>query len=155
MRNELYLYTCKDDRKKIRKQMTLVSNGAITMHIKQPTSVINPVIIISSEHIGENWSSINYAYIPDFSRYYFVDNIECRHDGVLVLTMTVDVLYTYKTDLLNTKFMIARSEKLSDPYFIDTERAIINRRIVTYKKLGKIDQSANGKKYTITVAGGT
>ena len=146
------LYRCKDDRKQVIKNPASIASD-ITMQIKEPTSIINPVVILSRESIGKNWASVNYAYITEFGRWYFVDNIECRHDGVLVLTMTIDVLYTYRTDLMNTQFLIARSEKINDKYYLDNERALINRRVVTYEKLGKIPQTS-GKKFTITVAGG-
>ena len=146
------LYNCKDDRKQVVKSPAAIATD-ISIQIKEPTSIINPVVILSRNSIVKNWASINYAYIPEFGRWYFVDNIECRHDGVLVLTMTIDVLYTYRTDIMSTQFMIARSEKINDKYYLDNERALINRRIVTYEKLGKIPQTS-GKKFVLTVAGG-
>lgn len=152
MKNLIELYVCTDDRKRIRKAPSKVASA--TIRLKEPTNIINPIVYISRETVGETFASVNYAYIPDFGRWYFIDSIECRAGGVLAFSLTVDVLYTYKDDLLNTSFMVARSQKKSDPYYIDNERALINRRVVTYKKLGKLTQNATGKKYVITVAGG-
>ena len=117
---------------------------------------MNPVITMSKVSIGEKWSTVNYAFIPEFKRYYFVDSIECLNDGLLSLSLTVDVLYTYSDDLLRTRFEIARSEKINNSYFIDTEKALRGRRVVKYLPIGTggIPQSATGNKYTITVAGG-
>lgn len=153
---KIYLYTCKDDRKKIVKNPVCLNKNGITIQLKAPTDVMKPTVILSMESIGENWASVNYAYIPEFKRYYFVDNIECKNDKVLSLSMTVDVLYTYRKDLLNTQFEIARSEKINSSYFIDTEKALRGRRVVKYLPVGngRIPQSATGNKYTITVAGG-
>ena len=152
---KISLYKCKDDRKKIvKKPAPIVEN--VLIRLKEPTNIMNPVITMSKVSIGEKWSTVNYAFIPEFKRYYFVDSIECLNDGLLSLSLTVDVLYTYSDDLLRTRFEIARSEKINNSYFIDTEKALRGRRVVKYLPIGTggIPQSATGNKYTITVAGG-
>lgn len=152
---KINLYKCKDDRKKIVKKPDPIVKD-VTIRLKEPTNIMNPVVTMSKESVGGNWSSVNYAFIKEFKRYYFVDNIECLNDGLISLSLTVDVLFTYADDLLRTQFEIARSEKINNSYFIDTEKAIRGRRVVKYLPVGTggIPQSATGNKYTITVAGG-
>lgn len=156
--SEIYLMTCKDDRKRIDKSPVNIRSDkqSIPMVIKEPTSITNPVVTISEAKIGKNWPSVNYAYIPLFQRYYFVDKITCLSSGLLELTMTIDVLYTYCEELVNTSFEVARSEALNSSYYIDTEKALMNRKEVVYEDgiIGYIPQDASGNKYVITVAGG-
>lgn len=162
--SDIYLYRYNCDRKKIVKHapddlktsfLSEISKITETFRIKEPSSIINPVVTVSKSSVGKDWASVNYAYIPMFKRYYFVDNITCLHDNLLQLDMHVDVLQSYYSQLLNTTFEIARSESINSEYYIDTEKALLQRRIVTYKKIGSITQSAaNTKKYFITVAGG-
>ena len=44
--------------------------------LKENTSIMNPSIIITGL---DSWTTVNYAYIPDFRRYYFVQNVTDRH----------------------------------------------------------------------------
>lgn len=154
--SEIYLMKCSDDRKRIMKTPSnvLLNDASISMHLKEPTSIISPVLTLSKSKIGDQWASVNYAYIPEFGRYYFVDKIECLTHDQLELSLTVDVLYTYRSQLLSTSFEIARSQKINSKYYVDTEKALINRRVVTYEIFGSVPQSTTGKKYMLTVAGG-
>lgn len=150
---KITFYSISDDRKKIRKNISNKIGETSTLKIKENTSVMNPTIDVTADTVG-NWSTVNYAYIPDFGRYYFVDSVELRNDGVVSVTMTVDVLKTYEAKLLATSFFIARSESLNSKWYIDTERPLTNRRVTSYKPIGKIDQNSTGRKFAITVAGG-
>lgn len=168
--SEITLYRCTCDRKKLVKYnpsrnisyLNKIGETIDSFRIKEPSSIINPVILLSRATVGGNWASVNYAYIPSFNRYYFVDNITCEHDGLLELELHADVLQSYYSQLLNTAFEIARSESLNSKYYIDPEKAIIQRRVVQYlqaKNAGGTAQgvpqsAANTKKYFITVAGG-
>ena len=156
--SDLYLYNMSCDRKLLHKDAYLaeVVPGGITetFRIQQPSSIIRPVITLSRDTVGaKGWAGVNYAYIPSFKRYYFVNNITARHDGLMELSMEVDVLQSYYSQLLNLQFEIARSESVNSPFYIDTEKALMNRRVVSYKKIGEIPQST-GNKYVLTVAGG-
>lgn len=156
--SNIYLYNVACDRKLLNKTgyLTEVVPGGITesFNIRQPSSIIRPVITLSRDTVGsKGWAGVNYAYIPSFKRYYFVNDITARHDGLMELSMEVDVLQTYYSQLLNIQFEIARSESVNSPFYIDTEKALMNRRVVKYAKIGEIRQST-GNKYVITVAGG-
>ena len=149
----VYLMKSTDDRKKISKNPTTICSVSATM--KENTSLFQPTMLISKSALGKNWAGANYAYIPDFgNRYYFIDNITAETGQALAFSMTVDPLKTYQSDLLYTPFEVARSEDINSPYFVDTEKALINRKVVETLPIGHITQSQTGNKYTITVAGG-
>ena len=85
-------------------------------YLKEPTSVVSPVIII--ETTGNVFPDYNYAYIAAFGRYYFISDIVS--DGNLwELSLTTDVLATYKTEIGNTDLYILRSASNSNGKVLD------------------------------------
>lgn len=143
-----------DDRKKINKTPGNVG-GAFSCTLKENTSLLKPTMIVSKAALAENWASANYAYIPDFAgRYYFIDDVEALTGGRLAFHLSVDVLKSYAATLMGTAFMIARSEDVNSPWFVDGEKPIQSKKLIYYKRLGNIPQAATGNKFTITVAGG-
>ena len=78
----------------INKNLQLIGNP-IKFTLKQDTNIINPILILNG-YIGGN-----YCYIEDFNRYYYVDDYNLLSNGNYELYLTVDVLASYKNDLLN------------------------------------------------------
>lgn len=151
---KLTLMKCTDDRKKINKNPAPLT-GEIPCAMKDNSSIVNPVMIISKEKLRDQWADANYAYISDFGgRYYFINDTETMTGGRIAFHMTVDPLMTYAGELMSTSFMVARSEVKGSPYFIDAEKALQGNKVVDYDILGNIPQDATGNKYVLTVAGG-
>lgn len=67
--------------------------------LKEGTSVINPTLLLNfpQNSVPEDWG--NYAYIEEFNRYYFIDNIITRTNRLIEVSMSVDVLYTYMSQI--------------------------------------------------------
>ena len=151
---KVHFYICSNDRKRIKKTLGGAIGGAITCVLKENTSILEPSIRIQKSALGDNYAMVNYAYIPEFGRYYFVSSPIVETGQAVTYNLQVDPLMSYCEDLRNTKFEIARAEKEGNGYYIDTERALQNRKVVSYEVLGHIPQDQSGKKYAITVAGG-
>ena len=80
-----------------------------TGQLRDEADVTNPAIMIEapvSEVCG-----YNYAYIPAFKRWYFIQNCTSYRTSMTVIVMTVDVLFTYKEAILNSQSIITRSSK--------------------------------------------
>lgn len=142
-----------EDRKKISKNPSPIG-GEMTCILKENTSIVRPTMQVSTSALADGWAAANYAYIPDFNRYYFIDKPIAATGGMMEFEMTVDPLRTYKSGLLNTSFLVARSETNGSPYFIDAEKALQGDKIVDYEIIGHIPQDTTGNMYTLTVAGG-
>lgn len=100
--------------------------------IKENSGVVNPTIILDIG-LSNNPSQYNYAYIPDFNRYYWIK--EWVNDRALwIASLEVDVLATYKTEIGNHDLYVLRSANEWDGNVIDTmyPTKIINNRSVTY-----------------------
>lgn len=96
----------------------LSSEGTVfSCAIKNVSSILSPVVDIA---IGpSDVASYNYAYIRQFDRYYFITDI-VYDQGIWSLSLSCDLLATYKEDLLNSEQYIIRSASDYDPNIIDT-----------------------------------
>ena len=149
----MQLYICEDDRKKINKNPGPIG-PELSCHLKDDTSLFKPTMIIDKSKLGDQWPFANYAYIPDFGRYYFIDDIEALTGNRVAFHMTIDPLYTYADSLMGKSFLIARSETNGSAFFIDAEKALQSTKTVEYDILGNVRQDTTGNKYVLTVAGG-
>lgn len=73
---------------------------SIDTPLKQDTNRLNPSILIYSDLSLE---IMNYCYIDEFSRYYFIDKIEQVRKNLYRIHCKVDVLESYKLEILNAK----------------------------------------------------
>ena len=88
-------------------------------HLREETDIVNPVINI--EYRG-TLTNVNYMWIPEFHRYYFITKIESVRTGLWRVYGHCDVLKTYAEAILGTPCVVARNEKqynlmLNDSYF--------------------------------------
>lgn len=102
--------------------------------LKNSTSIINPTIIIEfndrQDYVvdGDNilvmsdgvrvvdvialadFLQANYAHIPIFKRYYYITDIVSVRNNLWEIQMSVDVLMSYKDDILKQECIVARNE---------------------------------------------
>lgn len=67
----------------------------ISFNFKNDSDITNPILILQTYKTG------NYCYIPDLKRYYYINNIELMNGGFYKLYLEIDVLMSYKNDLIN------------------------------------------------------
>ena len=84
--------------------------------IKAPSSIISPIIQLSK---ASNPTNFNYAYIPDWNRYYFISDITYGI-GLWILSLRVDVLASFKDDILATSQYILRNANNYNDDILDT-----------------------------------
>lgn len=95
----------KQTQPKNRLYRTLTGHLESTGHLIEGCNVINPIIKMSYNAYQVN---INYAYIPDFGRYYFITDYKIEGDTIYIF-MHVDVLQTYKQIILKSDCIAERS----------------------------------------------
>jgi hypothetical protein len=151
------LHSISDDRKKINKTLNRIAD--INANLKAPCSIMRPVLEFDKASVGTEWYRANYAYIPSFGRYYHIDSITAESDGLMSLELSVDVLFTYRKQLMITQFQVVRAQRFYDQYFIDTQIPLkVDKSIRQTDQdfLGSIpqDTGSNKNNYVLTVAGG-
>lgn len=83
-------------------------------YLKDPTSIIKPTLIIQgadSTFEGKQFPDYNYCYIKDFHRYYFITNVTSISALVWQIDCEVDVLATYRKEILATKAFVMYAQQ--------------------------------------------
>lgn len=112
---EISFYNNVSEKEKIGK--TLKNKTTLDGFLKEGSSVTNPVFRIQVT----NPSTINYAYIPSFHRYYFINDMINIKNKIWEIHLHVDVLESFKTKIKANKAIIEKSEQTasSNEYFND------------------------------------
>lgn len=97
---QITLYVNSSEKQTINKS---ISNGLIlTGLLRNESSVVNPTILIEID----NPSFYNYAYIPEFGRYYFITDMVSVRTNLWRISMSVDVLMSYQEQILNLDVIV-------------------------------------------------
>lgn len=126
------LYKCSDDPNKINK--TLSNEKTVACQITMGCPVCSPEIYIDT---FVDYSTYNYCYIPDFNRYYFINEMTPQDAQHITLSLGVDVLYTYKDIILNHEFLILRNENQTDTKIVDNSYPLkVNKQFEQFETEG-------------------
>lgn len=124
---------------------------------KEETSLLNPTIIIngvsnSSSYNIEDIGTSNYFSIPKVNRYYFITDITMMSGGRVAITGKVDVLMTFKTDIIGSTQLIVRQEKKTNNFLIDTDIPLSAKKQVIEHEFG--ESIVDSGYYILAVNGG-
>lgn len=108
---QINLYTNIDERTRVVKN--LLNEKILTGTFRDSVDVLHPVVLLTTV---ESILDFNYAYIPEFSRYYYVDGISLVRTGLYALTLSVDVLMSFADAILDLECIVSDSEKQGDDY---------------------------------------
>lgn len=125
----LIFYKTKSEHNRLTKVLT--DSKAITGNLQTDVDIDNPVIVISLENSVINH---NYCYIEAFNRYYYITKIEVTNKNIKVY-LHIDVLMSFRTDILNSKAHITRSNR-GNLYLKDSLAYTTAKPVIQYKNLG-------------------
>ena len=98
---------------------TLSDPVTITGSIRDAAvDVMRPVIMVQ----GAPADDYNYAWIPEFQRFYFMDPPESVRTGLIRLQMHVDVLQTYGEQIMTAPVILDRASSGWNTYLPDPRR---------------------------------
>ena len=103
---EIHTYKSSAEQNRVDKTNFLVADMIISGVLREASSLIHPSITFTSDTIP----TFNYVYIPIFNRYYYVTDITSIKNKLWQMSLTVDVLMTYKEALLACTGYIDRNE---------------------------------------------
>ena len=84
--------------------------ASLTGNLREESNVIDPQILIERSSV----SNVNYVYVSEFDRYYFVTEIESVRTGLWRMHLHVDVLYTYRNSIRQNRALINRQQNYYD-----------------------------------------
>ena len=133
----------------------LLNGVQVTGTLRSGTSVLNPSITVEAN--SENIVWVNYVYIHEWNRYYFVNDIANIRNGLWEFSCHVDVLMTYKNQIRQQSAIIARQENLYNLYLDDNKFLVNAPRMVVTKAFPNRVQPGNvagANSFILTLAGG-
>ncbi len=75
--------------------------------LRDESSIIAPIITVEAP--ASSFSNVNYAYISDFDRYYYIEDVASIRNGLTQITMRVDVLMSYKQQIRDSSALVKRN----------------------------------------------
>lgn len=152
---QVLFYTNTAHYKKVNKQTNLTARGGADCNLILPCTVQNPVITVAKEDVAD-LPHINYCYIPEFSRYYFVDDANLQPGGLVQFNMSVDPLTSNAAQILGLRCTVERQERNYDMELPDNEIPVINKRQLSLYNFGDTPFTANptARHFALTVSGG-
>lgn len=143
------LYTNLSEPNKIGKNLTSLKVIS-SMNLKESTSIIDPTFLLTGI-TAEQIVKVNYMYVPTLGRYYFVKDITSVRNGLWSLSCHVDVLETYKTQILAQTAVVSRQENTWNLYLDDGMFKVYqNPKISTQA----FPNGFNTQSFVLAVAGG-
>lgn len=145
-----FYYTTSPDNR-----MTKYLTGELSLEgtLRESSNVVNPSILIEKD--VDDLTDYNYVYIPEFNRYYFITEMQSFRNGFTIVSLSVDVLFSFKDDILNNVAIIDKAQQIdySNLYYDDGSFITDTRDFYTIKTFenGFNDE---GEFILITAGGG-
>ena len=108
----IILYVNNSEKNKIGK--TLTNDISLSGTLRDATNIINPVILIEISEIG----NYNYCYINNFNRYYFITDITVIRTGLFAISLMVDVLESFKSDIKNLSVILLNTQNVGSSNYL-------------------------------------
>lgn len=123
----------------------LLNERTVNAVLKDTTNFLRPSLELNTPA-----QSFNYFYIPSFGRYYFIDDYSIIRNNLLRIVGRVDVLETYKNDVLNSYGLMRKGKNYNKYYGTFESEVREERRIINFEN----NFNESGQLVLITVNGG-
>lgn len=125
----------------------------LNCELLQPSSIFTPYLELNS--VIANPSSLNYAYIATYGRYYWVT--DWTYDkGFWICRLEVDVLATYKTQIGSSTQYVVRAASAYNLTITDTKYPALSYSQLTNVSFDSLHTSfTNGGSFVIGISNGS
>ena len=150
---QINLFTCMAERNRVNKWNYLANRFALDGSLRRSTSAMN--IEIDVEKSNPVIYNYNYMYIEEFGRYYFIDEIVSVRTGIWTIRASVDVLMSFKNDILQCECIIDKIEnEVNANLYLDDGSFVMDSR--KYNEIKEFPSGLNDNgAYILICAGGT
>lgn len=107
------LYKNNSDNNVVNKDITKV--GEIDVRLKEPVEREAPQLLVS----GVIDDSYDYLYIPEWNRYYYVENKKQYSQSIYLINTKIDVLKSFRSKILQANAIVTHCETLRNNYIND------------------------------------
>ena len=149
---EINLFTCTAERNRVDKTNYLSNRFAMDGYLRKATSAMN--IVIEVQKTNPLLYKYNYMYIEEFARWYYIDDISSVRTGLWEISASVDVLMSFKTDILKSLVIVDKIEDESQAnLYLDDGSFVMDSR--KYNEIKEFPSGLNENgSYILICAGG-
>nr|DAX12566.1 MAG TPA: major tail protein [Caudoviricetes sp.] len=145
---EVRLYKTTSPRKKLVKELT--DGITLTGNLRAQSSVMSPVLQIQdTQAIG-----YNYCYIPDFGRWYYINNINALRSNLFELSLGIDVLMTYAEAIRGNSAIIDKVQAQGTAYTYINDGSFVNTNRMTQSIINFSAGFNDSGEFILITAGG-
>lgn len=135
------------EKNKIGKNLT--THETVTGTLKENSSIINPSIMLDYDLSALPY--INYMYIPIWKRYYFINDVTSYRSALCIVDCHVDVLESFKTQILANEAIVRRQENQWNLYIDDGLFHVYQNQLIEGKESN--NNGFNGTSRILVLAG--
>ena len=110
-------YTYNGEPKKLNK--TLEDGLKQTVFLKNGSETLTRLEVALTLDNSIDFKKLNYVYIEDLKRYYFVDDIQIYRNQYYILSLSGDILMSFKNEIKNISVEVVESSKILNDNKID------------------------------------
>ena len=100
-------YKVNDVKNKINKTLSVPYTISNVFFKSGNVDIVNPFLRLSRDI-----TQYNYCFIRELNRFYFIDDVVIENNGIKNYKLTIDVLMSYKIEIMNSKTHIVESENI-------------------------------------------
>lgn len=145
---EIKLYKTSSPRKKLVKELT--DGITLTGNLRAQSSVMSPVFTIQDiDVIG-----YNYCYIPNFGRYYYINEIKALRANLFELSLGIDVLMTYAEGIRKNYAIVDKVENLGAAFNYINDGSWVNANRMNQSIINFANGFNDNGEFILITAGG-
>ena len=143
---KIILYNTTDNNNVINK--VLRDSTEFDIKFKDKTDIMKPVVLLHSE----TDVNFNYAYMENFKRFYFIESIEIFPNNIYSLSLTCDVLESFKDEILKSNGYISQQNENINPYYNTDYETEVKKEVDLYESDTEIN--VDEKSIILVTVGG-
>lgn len=93
---------------------TLEQLDTTEMSFLSQEDILSPIITVKNLN-----PKANYVYLDILGRYYFINKWSVKNNGLFILELQVDVLYTYREEIMNNPCNVIASDNVLNDNSVD------------------------------------
>lgn len=125
-----------------------------TVEVYNTTSLLAPQVVLDFDPAILS-SGYNYAYINTYGRYYYITDMAADSGKRIIITLAVDVLNTYKNQIVACPVTVLRQEGAYNSYIADDRYPLDTDKKYIVRMVGPetFTWDESGKHYVLGVIG--
>lgn len=115
MNSNVIFFTNKADKRVVNKSSYITRVDTLRGNFRNEIDLSYPIFTVKLDYVP----NFNYCYIDSFDKYYYITKIKNLYNNLYEITCEIDVLMTYKSQILKSTQYVSRQESTYNEFLID------------------------------------